>query len=137
MEKPRDKGAAIICDLDGTLCLFDGRGPFEFERLGTDTPSRPVVATLEAFKRDGYEIVLVSGRFEQYRAMTVDWLQRHRIKHDALYLRPDGDYRKDAEIKPELFHERIEQQYDVVLALDDRNQSVACWRSLGIACFQV
>lgn len=128
---------AVICDLDGTLCIFNGRGPFEMERCGDDLISLPVDITLQAFAELKYALVLVTGRFEQYRPQTETWLARHGIAYDALFMRSDGDYRKDADVKRELYAAKIEPQYNVLLALDDRNQSVACWRELGVPCFQV
>jgi len=129
---------AIVCDLDGTLCLFDGRGPFEMERCGTDMMNVPVERLLRILHDKGQMILLVSGRFEQYRPQTETWLRAHGLHwYDALYLRADGDYRKDTEIKRELYEQRIKPYYDVWLSLDDRNQSVECWRALDIPCFQV
>src|SRR5260221_225045 len=134
---PEDKPKAIICDLDGTLALMGDRGPFEMEKCEHDTLNRPVYLMLEACRLAGYRIILVSGRFERVREMTVEWLMRHRVEWAALHLRADGDYRKDAIVKQEVYERDIKPHYDVVLSLDDRNQSVECWRSLGIPCFQV
>jgi len=40
-------------------------------------------------------------------------------------------------VKQELYDAHIRDRYEVVFCLDDRDQSVAFWRSLGLACFQV
>jgi hypothetical protein len=107
------------------------------EKCGDDQPNEPVLATLQAYRRQGYTILLVTGRFEAYRDATVEWLMRHRLEWGALFMRADGDYRKDAEVKRELYKCHIAPHYDVMLSLDDRNQSVECWRALGVPCFQV
>ena len=39
---------AIICDLDGTIALMNGkRSPFEFLKCGQDDPNLPVIDVLE------------------------------------------------------------------------------------------
>ena len=131
------KQKAIICDLDGTLALMNGRDPFEFEKCGDDLLNEPVLKVVLALWNEGYAVLLVSGRFERVRSLTVEWLARHQVPYQGLFLRADGDYRKDAIVKPELYEAEIAPHYEVVLALDDRDQSVQCWRDLGLVCFQV
>ena len=44
----KDKKAAIICDLDGTIALMNGkRSPFEFLKCDQDDPNLPVIDVLE------------------------------------------------------------------------------------------
>jgi len=52
-------------------------------------------------------------------------------------MREVGDRRKDTEVKAEIYHRFIEPQYDVHYILDDRDQVVKMWRSLGLTCLQV
>lgn len=133
-----DKEPAIIVDMDGTLALLGDRHPWkEMERCGEDQLCPAVAATVRAMKRSGYKTLIVTGRFEQYRPQTEAWLHSHHIFHWQLFMRADGDYRKDYDVKTELYHAAIEPSYNVLYALDDRDQSVACWRALGIPCFQV
>ncbi len=132
-----DRIPAIICDLDGTLALFNGRGPFEMEKCGDDLLNGPVSETVDALNRRGWQVLLVTGRFEQFRSQTEEWLFKHKVRFHALWMRADGDFRKDAIVKRELYEREIAPHYDVLLALDDRNQSVQCWRDLGLTCFQV
>lgn len=127
---------AIICDLDGTLALMQGRGPFEWHRVGEDALNKPVAELLHRYQ-DDHAILIVSGRSEECRVDTVRWLKKHDIPCLCLFMRKAGDYRKDAQVKLEIFHESIAGRYQVVLCLDDRNQSVEFWRSLGLTCFQV
>jgi hypothetical protein len=48
-----------------------------------------------------------------------------------------ADMRKDAVIKQELFDKYVAGKYNVLFVLDDRNQVVDFWRSIGLTCFQV
>jgi hypothetical protein len=52
-------------------------------------------------------------------------------------MREAGDSRKDSIVKQELYEKHIEPSYDVFVVLDDRNQVVDMWRSLGLVCLQV
>ena len=127
---------AIICDLDGTLALFNGRGPFEWDKVSSDLPNPPVAELLRRYCAD-YTILLVSGRSEECREQTIDWLHQHNVPWSALYMRQAGDFRKDAVVKRELWDAHIEPRYAVAFCLDDRDQSVEFWRSLGLPCWQV
>lgn len=41
------KPKAIIIDIDGTLALRLGRGPFDWNRVGEDLPNWPIVALVK------------------------------------------------------------------------------------------
>ena len=124
--------SAIICDLDGTLCLMDHRNPYDASRCDEDRVN-PVVASLLV----GKTVLLVSGREEKYREPTLKFLTKHNIQYQALWMRKTGDRRKDAIIKQEIFDTHIRGVYNIEFVLDDRNQVVALWRSLGLTCLQV
>tara|TARA_R110002020_G_scaffold227539_13_gene438195 strand:+ start:10087 stop:10632 length:546 start_codon:yes stop_codon:yes gene_type:complete len=57
--------------------------------------------------------------------------------HIELYMREEGDNRKDSIVKREMYEEYIKPHYNVKLVLDDRNQVVDMWRELGLPCWQV
>lgn len=130
------RSPAIICDLDGTIALMQERGPFEWHRVNEDAPNAVVIDLLRRYE-DTHDIIIVSGRSDECRYETVDWLREHRVSWNQLFMRRAGDFRKDAEVKRELYDEHIAGRYDVTFCLDDRNQSVEFWRSLGLVCFQV
>jgi hypothetical protein len=53
-------------------------------------------------------------------------------------MRAPKDQRKDSIVKKELFEESVRNNYNILFALDDRNQVVDMWRKeLGIKCLQV
>jgi len=60
-----------------------------------------------------------------------------RIYNYSLFMRAEGDMRKDSIIKQELFEKRVKDLYYVWFVLVDRGQVVNMWRSLGLTCFQV
>lgn len=129
---------AIICDLDGTLALIDDRNPFDATHADKDNLNQPVAHTLKVFAKEGYNILLVSGREERFREPTIRFLEKYAIPYHQLWMRPSRDYRKDSLIKREIFDAQIAGKYYVEFILDDRDQVVDMWRKeLNLPCFQV
>lgn len=126
----------IIVDMDGTLALLNGRSPYEAQKCDTDLPNEPVVETVKKWQ-EAVDVVICSGRTDDAKEKTVDWLRGYGIEFKALHMRQTGDMRKDAVIKEEIYRDRIEGKYNVKFVLDDRNQVVELWRSLGLTVFQV
>lgn len=131
---------AIICDIDGTLSLMNGRGPFEYHRVNEDLPNNPVVDLINSLSKI-YQIIIVTGREDTdvCRRETLKWLNRYLTCDDFLfYMRKEKDYRKDSIVKTEIYNEYIKDKYCVTAVFDDRDQVVNdCWRKLGLLCNQV
>ena len=143
MTKPK----AIIFDIDGTLAIRDkgpdGRGPYDWDRVGEDLPNEPVmlVASMLAIATDFYsaarvEILFFSGRDERCREQTEMWLDHHFGSGYKLYMRPAKHNGPDDELKRD-FCEAVSQFYDIAAVFDDRNRVVDMWRSNGVTCMQV
>ena len=129
---------AIICDLDGTLSLLNGRDPYDASSADEDGLNAPVASVLAMAKAQGYKVILLSGREQLYREPTERFLLKHQIAYDLLLMRTTNDYRKDNVIKKELFQQEIAGKYFIEFLLDDRNQVVEMWRKdLHLPCFQV
>lgn len=136
-ERDESLPKAIICDIDGTLAHMKDRSPFDWSRVGEDEVD-PIIKNLLNAVKDKYSIILVSGRDEVCRGETEKWLRENGIPHHAvLFMRGENDNRKDTVIKRELFENYIRYHYNVEFVLDDRNQVVDMWRSLGLKCLQV
>ena len=130
--------AAILCDLDGTLAILHDRSPFDAKRCETDLLNIPIAEILKTYHQKGVKIILMSGREDNARIQTMNWLSYNRIPYNALYMRASGDMRKDAVVKKELYEKHIKGQFFVQFVLDDRNQVVDLWRlELGLPCLQV
>lgn len=129
---------AVICDLDGTLSLLNGRDPYNAATCDNDLLNEPVAAALKIAKQQGYQVILLSGREDKFREPTMRFLDKHQIGYDLLLMRTSNDFRKDNIIKRELFEGEIQGKYFVEFLLDDRNQVVDMWRKdLHLPCFQV
>lgn len=127
---------AVIFDIDGTLAIKGARSPYDWEKVKLDDLNLDVSAVLEAMHDYGYKIVLLSGRDSVCRKETLEWLEDNTIPFADLYMRPEGDTRKDFIVKKELF-DQVAEKYWVQFVVDDRKQVVDMWRSIGLTCFQV
>lgn len=129
---------AVICDIDGTIALHGAeRGHFEYEKVLGDQPNWPIIDLVKATAADKRcQIIFVSGRESRAWSDTIEWLSKHGL-HGLLFMRKTGDHRKDAIIKREIFDEHIRNKWNIRYVLEDRNQVVALWRSLGLTCLQV
>lgn len=128
----------FIFDIDGTLAEMDGRGPYDGHLYHTDKVHKPVADMLRHLSKS-YTIVVVTGRDEQWRMITEDWLDYHGLLPDIdrVFMRAHDDNRNDAIVKAEILHRDIAPRYDVLGAFDDRDRVVAAWRAMGIKCYQV
>lgn len=134
----------ILCDIDGTLAdvthrrhfLDNGDWKSFFEAMVDDPCILPVAEILEGMHRFDYEIILCSGRPEDYREQTENWLRENGIWYDELHMRPSGDFRSDVIIKREMLHSFRKRDLDIFFVLDDRRSVVDFWRSEGLICLQ-
>ncbi len=131
--------SCFIFDIDGTLAKMNGRSPFDWSKVGTDLPNTWIVHLYKLLmsKKDMHKLFIFSGRDGSCRLETEEWLLKKGIENDGLFMRPEGDSRKDVEIKKELYENYIKGKYNVVGVFDDRDQVVELWRSLGLTCLQV
>lgn len=131
------KPLAYIFDLDGTLAHKGDRSPYDWKNVSKDTPDEPLINTLKMYHKNGYTILIVSGRDGSCNEETKAWLSEHSIPYHFLFMREAGDNRKDSIVKKQIFDECIKDFFDVVAVYDDRDQVVEMWRSLGLRCYQV
>ncbi|MEI8347871.1 MAG: HAD family acid phosphatase [Pseudomonadota bacterium] len=140
------KQKAIICDLDGTLANIDHRlhylrqtppnWPSFMSEVKDDQMNLWCQEILLAFTQKDYKIVLISGRGEESREGTEEWLKRHQVPYEILLLRAAKDYRPDDIIKQELYAGHVRDRYDVLFVLEDRLSVVRAWREMGLVCLQ-
>jgi FMN phosphatase YigB (HAD superfamily) len=145
----------IIFDLDGTLALIDERRNlamtseqkrhtrfnwdvfFNPENIKLDVPNEPVVKMAQLFAEAGFTIVIFSGRSNKTEKTTRSWLTRNRVPFHKLAMRDNKrHYMPDNELKKQFLDEHVNIN-DVFLVVDDRQQVVDMWRSLGLTVFQV
>lgn len=129
---------AVVVDIDGTIAKnLSGRGFYDDSRVHEDSPNVPVVDLVKRLHKDGVQIIYSSGRADSCREQTQEWIDTHVDVPGPLLMRKAGDYRKDNIVKLEIFDREIRDNYNVLFSLDDRDQVVAMYRSLGITVLQV
>lgn len=127
----------ILVDIDGTLAHMGDRGPFDWKRVGEDEVNAGIRYLVNAFWSET-DVVLLSGRDSCCRSETIVWLAKHDVRYDALYMRPEGDNRKDVEVKRELYEQHIKGKYNVRFVVDDRPSVIrGLWEPLGFTVLNV
>ncbi len=128
----------IIVDIDGTLAKMNGRSPYDYSKVSEDLPNTPIIGLVHTLAFSEIDNVIVfSGRPDSCRIETEKWLSEYDVVWHELYMRTTGDTRKDTIIKKELYETHIKDKFNVLWVIDDRNQVVEMWRSLGLTCLQV
>jgi len=164
----------VIFDLDGTLAIIEkrrikagsptGNKPtqskmdwdvfFDAENIKLDEPNIPVIKMAQTFHKDGFKIVIFSGRNDRSFYTTKDWLEKYKVPYDLLVLRPDK-FKSDSwpiangnpatpemrfmpdEILKKAMLDTFVDKNDVLMTVDDRQKVVDMWRAEGLTCFQV
>lgn len=146
MRKP-----AIIFDRDGTLASCplrpddrSGEAWREFNAAMVFDPIVPRVAAILRSIRPGVARIMVSGRsrgdhpgdLSRWFQMK-DWIAKHDLPIDHLYMRAGGDHRRDSIVKEEILDTYILPTFDVRYVIDDRPQVVEMWQRRGFPVLQV
>ena len=140
----------VYFDLDGTLANCEHRKHWVtskpknwkafFRGIKDDSPIEPVMSVLTSLLKANYHIIFASGRSENTREDTVQWLKDHGIYQDVHYIgiwmRQNNDFRPDDIVKSEILDE-IEKAYKILFAFDDRPKVVRMLRDRGIFVFDV
>lgn len=143
-----------IFDIDGTLANAEHRLHFIIDHDGKKTKAPHWNEFLEAAKDDppiasmcklfrllarSETIILSTGRREDQREMTEDWLARYDLVHEGLFMRPLGDYRSDTIVKPMVIRNEFGRDIPdrVQTIFEDRARVTAAWRALGYHVCQV
>lgn len=129
---------AVVFDIDGTLARHH-RSPYDYSQVSTDSVFDHIKMVARLYYEQGYTVIICSGRpgTETIRKDTIDWLNRHDIRYDELFMRKADDKRNDADVKQQILMEDIVPKYDVEHWFDDRDRVVARLRALGVNVSQV
>lgn len=136
----------VIFDIDGTLADLTHRRHHVLTKpknwtafnagMSADKPNANVVRLALDMRRLGHSIVVCSGREAVYREVTEQWLARHGVEYDAIYMRPEKDYRDDGAIKGDLLDKILSDGWQPWLVVEDRDRVVKMWRARGLTCLQ-
>lgn len=139
----------FVFDLDGTLCNVHHRRQYVATKprnwnawnqgLVNDVPHLAVQKVFQALRNcNDYEtdLIIVSGRSDDYKEQTIKWLSDNEIFYDEIYMRKYKDHRDDAIVKGEIADE-IEKTHKIIGVFDDRQRVVNMWIQRGIWVFDV
>lgn len=137
-----------IFDIDGTLAdlshrlHFIQKEPADWTGFFAACPGDkqiPEIATVaKSLSKSSYKIVMITGRSDEIRDETEEWLDRYNIPWDALYMRKAGDHREDSVVKAELLDTCLRNMPGTILGVfEDRQQVVDMYRAKGLRVFQV
>lgn len=140
----------VIVDLDGTLACGQHRLhllPSQENRHRTecwdefnlacsnDAPITDTIKIVNSLFKQGHEVIILTGRCDVAKDLTIQWLEKHRVHYDRLIMREAGDHRQDIVLKESILREI---GIDTILcAFDDLPHVVSHIRGLGITCYHV
>jgi len=140
----------VIVDIDHTLSdafwrdSMIGNVPWDeyHEQSKNDKPCKEIIELVNALEYVGHSIIIVTGRNENHRAITVQWLIDNNVKVDQLLMRPEGDFTKNGEMKIRLIKdffesESIKDTGEPILLIDDNEDTIMEFNKLGITTLQV
>ncbi len=139
----------FVFDLDGTICDVRHRRQYVATKprnwdawnagLVNDTPNVAVQIVFQALRNNydyDVDLIIVSGRSDDYKEQTIKWLTDNEIFYDEIYMRKYKDHRDDAVVKGEIADE-IEKTHQILGVFDDRQRVVNMWIERGIWVFDV
>jgi FMN phosphatase YigB (HAD superfamily) len=137
LESPSSDGSRptiVVFDIDGVLADVRHRLRFVeqkpkdwdsfFAAMDGDGPLETGIALAREHAAEGHRIVYLTGRNEEYRALTGHWLARHGLPEGRLVMRRDDDRRPARLFKPAALR-RIATDGTVVAVVDDDAAVVA------------
>ena len=135
--------AAIIVDMDATVCLNTSGRPFygegAAEGMLTDEPITPVIELIRNFC-DNYpaKLIILTGREDtpEIRKATEQWLENNFLHPDMILMRPAKSFTAGPICKKKLYEDNIKGKYYVPFVLEDNCKCVEMWRNEGLICLQ-
>ena len=138
METSKD---CYIFDIDGTLAdcthrlhyVTGKKRDYEgfFGELSKDAPIKATIDLTHALSSTETDILIVSGRPDNYLDETIKWLDMNGVRYDRTFFRQAGDFRPDHIVKKEILDQILKDGYNVLAVFDDRPSVVAMWREHG------
>lgn len=141
-----------IFDIDNTLANVHHRwdhlkGEMKdwksfFDKQHLDEPYQPVFDVLHAIAshRASDEIIIVTGRDERFREVSLEWLNRHIpwISNDHLYMRPSNNRQDDNLLKVTIIKNWLQRHpnYKVGGIFEDRHRIIDAFRNEGWYTFE-
>lgn len=137
----------VLFDLDNTLANNNHRqhlitGPDadwkSFDRsCVSDTLIESAWRLHNSLRCSYYRTWIISGRSEEVRGYTEDWLAANHMSWDMLLMRPVGDHCTNDELKKRWLNDGTIDKSRVLCAFDDNEATCKMFQSEGIPAFRV
>lgn len=135
------KPDAVWIDIDNTLSDATHREHFLqgskknwtgfFENM-VDDPVNNWCKSLIRGMNSEFDILICSGRPDNYKKQTQEWLNNNDILYDELFMRLRNDSRKDSIVKEIIYEFQVKTDYNLIFCVDDRKQVIDQIRSHGV-----
>ena len=131
-----------IFDLEGTTSCSLWREPLRIARkydeynegLHKDKPNQNILRRMYNMDTSNIEIIILTAKPEKYIMDVKDWLDKHEVTCDELYMRPEGNYETSVEFKQRFILPRLR---DIIVAFDDRQDVIDMYRRNNIPAIKV
>ena len=149
------KDKCIIVDIDGTIA-FDKHGeiiPTDFTREGWNEFHKhmdmynadrfiPIWSTINMIRPFKFSTtVFLTAREDKgdIRNNTREFIDKYLpwLHIRKLYMRAENDFRSSAEVKRDILLHDILPKYDVLCVIDDEEDNIKMFQSLGITAYKV
>ncbi len=141
----------IICDIDGTIADTSHRLHFVrkpdgekkdwkgfFEAAVNDPVREDVRSMLISYFDQGYTIVFMSGRPDNYKEQTLKWLNDNYLNFAfTVIMRKANDKRDDTIVKKEMLDMYFPNKTKIHKVIDDRPSVIRMWRENGLDVIDV
>lgn len=148
MNKYFGRRNVIIIDIDGVIANNEHRlhhiikknqkekdYPSFFKEMDQDTPNQEIISLIHTLNQTN-DIIIVTGRPDNYKTITEEWLKKYDVPHMALFMRPEKEYKPETELKKG-FVELIKDCHGIpLMALDDNPAVIEMYETEGINSFK-
>ena len=138
----------VLCDIDGTIAdtthrLHYVKGEKKdwkgfFSEMDKDPVRHDVAKILIDYYNQGYCVIFMSARPDDYKEVTLKWLQDHALSFAyTLIMRRSGDKRPDTETKRDMLEQHFPDKSQIHLIIDDRPSVIRLWKEMRLNVLDV
>lgn len=143
---PVTPGRAVVFDMDGVLSDASRRQhyldwPYRdweafFAACGDDDPIAEVARLLDCLDSE-LTILLLTARPLRVRPQTLGWLDRYKLRWDALIMRGWDDHGSSRLFKQRIVREFRSYGFDLTLAFEDDRRNWEMFHGEGVPCVYI
>lgn len=136
----------VVFDMDGVISDVSHRQHFlsgsrrDWDGFFSACVDDPVIAdtsVLLNLLRGDHSVVLLTARPMRVRPQTLEWLDRHELHWDGLFMRDFGDYTASRRFKSETVDAMKARGMDLRLAFEDDIRNVEMFRAHDVPCIYI